>query len=194
MSRLNILESKVRALYEEKRDTRADLADWLYENHIFVVAENASKLVDRFGGRKDIAVAASMLHDVADAVMLREDKRHEEKSNSIAEKFLKESNFSEDEIKTIVDDAIRFHGCKNGEIPKTLEGKIMATADALAHLQTNFYDFIIDFYKGKDSLEDIKNWGLSKIERDYRDKIFFEEVREEVTSSYDRLKTLFLNL
>ncbi len=76
-------------------------------------------------------------------------------------------------------------------IPKTLEGKVMATADAMAHLKSNFYDYALDTLKKTDTVDDINNWALPKIERDYRDKIFFEDVRLELKSDYERVKGLF---
>lgn len=69
---------------------------------------------------------------------------------------MQECNFSANEIDIIVDDAIEFHGCKNSELPKTLEGKIMATADALAHLKSNFYDYALEQFSKVDSVGDIK--------------------------------------
>jgi HD superfamily phosphodiesterase len=191
MPRIKQLENKVRAFYESKNLDRADWADWLYQNHIFVVADNATQLAKRFGGNSDIVVSASMLHDIGDAIMSRENPLHEEKSKEIARNLLRECKFSEDEIEIIVNDAIEFHGCKNGLIPKTHEGKVMATADAIAHLTSNFYDYALDTLKKTDTVDDINNWALPKIERDFRDKIFFEDIRLELKSDYERVKRLF---
>jgi len=191
MNRIEKLKNKVDNLYQSKNPDRADWADWLYQNHISVVAKNAEQLSKRFGVKNDLAIAASVLHDIADAVTKREDPKHEEKSKEIAKKFLKERDFTEDEIKIVVNDAIEFHGCKNGNKPKTIEGKIMATADALAHLKTNFYDHFLESLKKTDSFDEIAEWALPKIERDYKNKIFFEDVRKEAEKDYNRVKALF---
>lgn len=186
------LKNKVIELYERKESTRADWADWLYQNHIFVVAKYAEELANRFGANIDLVVSASILHDIADAIMARENLEHEEKSNEIARELLKECGFTADEIVIIVDDAIKFHGCKNGNLPKTLEGKVMASADALAHLKSNFYDYALKkLLNDGDSVEEIRKWALPKIERDYRNKIFFGDVRSETTRDYERVKALF---
>lgn len=191
MNRIEKLKNKVDELYERKQTGRADWADYLYQKHIFIVAENAKLLAKRFGANMDIVIAASMLHDIADAIMARENPEHEERGNLIARDYLKECDFGADEIKIIVDDAIKFHGCKNSEIPKTLEGKVMATADATAHLKSDFYDYALIFLKKTDSMEEIKNWALPKIERDYWSKIFFDEIRTEAKVDYERVKALF---
>ena len=191
MNRLEKLKNKVETLYDKKENTRDEWADWLYKNHIFLVAKYSKQLAKRYGVNSDLAFAASMLHDIADAVMQRENPRHEEKSNKIAEEFLKECDFTKEEIKIIVGDIIKFHGCKNGEVPKTLEGKIMASADAMAHLKSNFYDFALEIKQKDENLNEIKNWALFKIERDYHKKIFFDEIRNEVKNDYERVQELF---
>jgi len=191
MSRIENLKAKVADLYLAKASDRDDWADWLFENHVFVVAKNAERIAERFGAKKDLAIAAAMLHDVADSVMSREDESHEEKSLSMARRLLCECNFSEEEISIIVDDAIRFHGCRGVNIPKTLEGRAMASADAIAHLQTDFYDFALKTLQKEETMENIRLWALPKIERDYRIKISFEELRGEMNAEYERAKNLF---
>ena len=191
MSRIDDVKEKVSELYRARSPHRAEWADWLFENHIFVVAENARRLSDRFGAKEDLAMAAAMLHDVADAVMLREDEKHEEESITIARRILSECAFSEEEISVIVADAIRFHGCHGTNLPQTLEGKVMATADAMAHLQTDFYDYSLRTMQGKEPMTEICEWALKKIERDYQKKIFFDDIRNEVIKDYERVKLLF---
>lgn len=192
MNRIEFLKKKIQDLYETKSPNRADWADWLYKHHVFIVSENARILAKRYGANEELAMAAAMLHDVADAEMSRFDNKHEERSLEIADVLLKETGFLEQEVGTIID-AIRYHGCHNGESSTSLEGKVMATADAVAHLSTDFYDHALSVMtkEGK-SLEEISSSALKKIERDFTSKIFFDEVREEVRGDYERVKDLFL--
>lgn len=192
MTRLEQLKKKVDELYLARSEGRADWADWVYKHHVFVVAGYAGELADRFGADKELAMAAGMLHDIADAVMKRENPEHEEKSMEIAAGLLRDAGFSDEEIKIVVDDAIRLHGCHNGTAPHTLEGKVLSTADALAHLKRDFYDHAVGtFREKKESTEDIKQWIFSKLERDFNAKILFDEVKEETRPDYERLKTFF---
>jgi putative nucleotidyltransferase with HDIG domain len=191
LNRISKLTEEVSALYLTKNPKRADWADWLFENHIFVVAKKAGELADRFGAKKELCEAAALLHDIADTVMRREDERHDVESESIARMLLEKTGFSAQEITIIVDDAIHFHSCKNGKLPQTLEGKIMATADALAQLQTNFFEFALETFQQYKSRDDIKKWALSKIERDFRVKIFFVEVQDQVIKDYEKAKSVF---
>ena len=114
MSRIKEVENKVKELYELKNPKRDDWADWLYEKHVFVVAEEAGRLAVRFDAKKDLAMVAGMLHDIADAVMSRFDPKHEEKSFEIARNILQSSGFSKGEIEIVVNDAIKFHSCRGG--------------------------------------------------------------------------------
>ncbi len=189
MDRLTNLKVLVSEIYLSKNKNRADWSDWLFENHVFVVAEETEKLCERFKANKDLAVAAAMLHDIGDAVISRFDSRHEEESFRIAKSFLEKSDFKKDEIETIIEDIIKLHSCRTAESsPKTLEGKIMATADAVVHLKTDFYDFGVQSFTREKSLKEALAWALPKIERDFKQKIFFDEVREENREFYESLK------
>ncbi len=188
MSRLDELKKKIDELYLSKNKNRADWADWLYKNHIFLVAEEAGRLADRYDADKDLTIAAAMLHDVADAVMKREDTGHEEMSAKIAIEYLSASGFSPAEIGIIVNDAMKLHGCAGGEFPLSFEGKIMATADAVVHLTTNFYEHCIEVLKNEEPVPEIRKWALKKLERDFYNKIQLEAIREEVKNDYEKLK------
>lgn len=191
MKPVEVLEQKVRALYEAREPERADWADWLYDHHVFVVCDYAKELARRFGAREDLSYAAAILHDIADVKMKREDETHGEESLAIARQLMKESGFGDQDIKLVVDDAIQYHSCHEGVAPESLEGKVLATADSLAHLKSDFYVYGTRMFDRKKSLNDVKAWVLKKVERDFHDKIQFDEVRQEVTSDYEMIKELF---
>lgn len=192
MTRIEVLEQSVRDLYAAHDPERADWADWLADNHVFLVANNASKLAQRVGANEELARAAALLHDIADAKMSRFADGHEETSLSIARELMQQAGFSEDEIKLTVDDAIRLHSCHDGRVPTSLEGSVLATVDSQAHLLSDFYVFAAwAFGKEGKSLAEAKAYVLKKIDRDFYDKIRFDDVRNECQSAYDNLKALF---
>ncbi len=196
MNRIEALKDRIDALYLDKNTSRAkDWADYLHTSHVFKVADKARELAVRFGAGVDLVVAAAMLHDVADAVMSREDPRHEQESMAIARGLLRLSGFTDAEITLIVDDAIKYHSCRDGDAPRTLEGKIMATADAVVHLQTDFYDFAVENFTARgETKADILKWGLEKTDRDFNKKIFFPEVQDEVRPDFERERRRFAAL
>lgn len=191
MERIATLTEAVQNLYKARHPERAYWADWIWEGHVIPVGQAARKVAERFGGDPDLAEAAGLLHDVADAVMKREEPHHEARSMEIARGLLAEAGFSEAEMRIVVDDAILHHSCRGDDRPKTDEGKAMAAGDALAHLTTDFYLVAEVRRKEYQTKEEIREWVLPKIERDFTNKIAFDALREEVRADYERLKAHF---
>ncbi len=93
----------------------------------------------------------------------------------------------------MVDDGIRLHGCRDGQAPASPVGKALATGDAKVHLLSDFYLYFA-WKKGQEgkSLEELKQIVAKKVERDFHDKIFFEDVREACRPAYETL-TMWVN-
>ncbi len=188
MTRIEKLEARVRGLYEAKDPSRADWADWLYGQHVFAVADNADTLAERYGANKEYSRAAAMLHDIADAKMRRFDEGYEEASLDISRQLLEDCDYTPQEIALIVDDAIKYHSCHDGKIPSSLEGKVLAAADSLAHLTTNFYELATAALEGKKTPDQVREWVLKKLDRDFHNKVLFDDLKKEVRPEYERLK------
>lgn len=189
--RLVKLESKVRDLYMSAEPGRAaEWADWLFANHVFVVADYAEKVALQKGFDAELARCAGFLHDIADIKMDR-GSEHERASMDIARQLMQEFGYSDEEISIVVDDALKFHSCHGDERPKTDIGKTLSTADSLAHLTTDFYLFAVYMFNKKMDFESTKNWAREKIDRDYKVKVAFDDIREQYTQDYTILKTLF---
>ena len=187
MNRLEELERLVRGLYEAKHEDRADWCDYLYENHVFIVDSFAREVSETMEVNPELARAAAMLHDIADAEMSRFADAHEERSKEIAREFLETAEFTQDEIAVIVDDGIELHGCYDGNRPKSVEGQIFATADALAHINSDFYPHVFNTLMADESEADRRAWVGKKIQRDFEHKICFDEMRENTRTRYEEL-------
>lgn len=156
------------------------------------MADYAVELSRRLDVDPDLPRASAMLHDIADAVLGRFDDNHAEKSAEIARSFLTESGYNEDEIVLIVDDALQYHSCREGNSPKTIEGKILATADALAHLKTDFYlYYFVHGSLNERSFDEAKEPVVRKINKDYHTKIQFDEIKHETIDNYNALIKVF---
>lgn len=163
---------------------------WTYNGHVAKVAQTAEELANKYKANTDYCVAGALLHDIADSVMDRHTPGFDQKSIEISHKLLFEVNFSPKEIEIILKKVIEPHSCRKF-LPTTLEGKIMATADAIVHLNSDFYLFCCWNHIGAKSFDNYKAWVLEKIERDYHHKIFFEEARQSIQDNYLSLKKLF---
>lgn len=140
----------------------------------------------------EFVVAGALLHDIADAIMTRWDPSHEAKSLEIADNLLRESGFSPNEAGYILREIIKPHGCYEPFLPITLEGKVMATADGAAHFLTDLYPlFCWRHYGPKDDYTVFKAWMLKKMAKDYTKKLYFDDVKQEVTARYEALKLIF---
>jgi putative nucleotidyltransferase with HDIG domain len=192
MERLKQLEAKVAALYQQKNPDRDDWTDWLADHHVFIVADYATGLAKKYNANEELARVAALLHDIADVKMARENEQHEEESLHIARSLMQETGYTDDEIKIVVDDAIRYHSCYGDEQPLSTEGKILATADSMAHLKTDFYIYAAwAFGYDHRTLGEVKAWALKKIERDLNNKMFFDDIRQTLIPDYERIKELF---
>ncbi len=188
------LRQEVHELYSEKRPGRADWADWIYDKHVILVGDEARKIAQEYGGNPDLAEAGGLLHDIADAVMKREDPEHEQESLHIARELLQKTGFTDDEMSIIVDDAITNHGCHGDIRPATPEGKAMAAGDGVIHLVSDFYQIAEAGRLGHESPQEVAEWALPKLERDFTNKIAYDPLRKKVRPDYERLVAHFRDL
>ncbi|MBC7836187.1 HD domain-containing protein [Acetobacteraceae bacterium] len=191
MTRIENLRTEVKNLYKLRHPNRARWADWIYEGHVLPVGNASRAVAQRFGGDPELAEAAGLLHDVADSIMKREESEHEAKSMEIAKELLKKVGYSNAEISIVVDDALLYHSCRGDDRPKTLEGKAMAAGDAVAHLTTNFYLVAEEGRREFQTPEEIFAWVNPKLDRDFTNKIAYDELREEIRLDYEKLKSHF---
>jgi putative nucleotidyltransferase with HDIG domain len=191
MEKVIKLRKLVEELYLSKNPNADEWISWGDPYHVLVVADNAEKIANVQGADASLCIAGALLHDIADAMTKRSDESHEEKSLMVAKNLLTKAGFSEAEIENIITEVILPHSCRD-ILPVTLEGKVLATADAMAHFQTDFYLYFSrqwPHFKGEaGTYEAFKSWSLKKIEKDFSKKIFFEEYKKEVEESFNILR------
>lgn len=187
--KLTVVEELVTKTY---KNTSQEWGMWVWQSHVPIVAANAQKLSERFKGKPEYAVAGAWLHDLGDAFTSRFAENHEEISMREATKILQQAEYTPAEIKIVLDEVIAPHSCTD-VLPTLLEGKIIATADALAHIMTDFYVNVCwqHIPQDKNYLQ-FKEWVQTKVDRDFNKKIFFEEVRAEVKPKYEAIKMVFV--
>jgi HD superfamily phosphodiesterase len=169
-------------------------AQWMYQNHVPLVAKYAQELCERFSGDKNIAVAGAWLHDFGDVFVHRHDEKHDQISQDESLKLLKQAEYSQQEINQVMEEVIAHHSCRDGDLPVTIEGKILATADSLAHLTTDFYlQFAWMHLPDNMNYQEYKNWVKEKIDRDFHHKIFFAEIQDELKDRFEALEAVFGN-
>lgn len=174
------------------KNTSEDFAKWIWMAHVPIVAAKVELLATRLNANVDIAVAGAWLHDFGDVFVNRFDNNYDEINSREVKKVLKNAGYSDEEIVQVIEEVIAPHSCKEGLYPSTIEGKILATADAYAHLSTDFYlQFAWKHLPEGKNYDEFLKWASEKINRDFNNKIFFDEVKEEVRVRYLALKEVF---
>lgn len=172
--------------------SKTKMGQWMWHNHTQSVADRAKKLARKYGADIEKAYCAALLHDLGDSKYERSHANFESWSLQQSEKILTKAGFVKNDQQKI-NEAIRTHSCRPGNLPKTLEGKILATADAMWHIQTNFFAVICYMNRPEyiNTYEQWQEWFNEKIERDFGAKICFDDERAEVKESYEALKLVF---
>lgn len=192
MEKYNKVIKAVEKLYAKKNPV-IDWNKWVFEGHVKIVVSWVEDISKGYKFDKESVLAAAYLHDLAFAWTSKNDPDADEKSESAARGILKEAGFSEAKTTFIVDKIIHGHGMYDGKEPRHIEAKVLATADAMSHFTTDYYLIICwNHYLFEDkTLKDYKGWVLKKVERDFNNKIFFEEYREIAKPYYKAIKTIF---
>ena len=157
---------------------------WFYKNHLLVVEKFCKELLKRLPkADKKIVMLGVWLHDLQRIRGINGD--HQRIGAREAEKVMKEFGYSDEIIKK-VKGIILTHSCYGTNLPKTVEGKILASADAMSHYVNDF--FLTIAVTGKRNSKDFKSWALEKIDRNYNKKIFFPFAKKMIKKRHDALK------
>jgi hypothetical protein len=160
---------------------------------VLFVADLAQKIATKQKATVEFVVAGALLHDIADSVMSRWNPEHKAKSLEMADELLREHGFDIKEAEYILQEIIKPHSCRE-LMPTTLDGKVMATADGAAHFLTDFYPlFCWRNYGPQKEYTAFRTWMSQKLEKDYTKKLFFDDIKQEVTPRYEALKLVFLD-
>lgn len=105
----------------------------IWSNHILEVVKFTEILATESGAERDIAILAALLHDYAGIVdpALYED--HHQHGACMAKSILIGLGYPVDRAQRVADAILTHRGSKKMP-PKTLEARIVANADALAHI------------------------------------------------------------
>jgi len=155
-----------------------------WDMHIKPVIEYSKAMAAKYGADLEVIWLGAILHDIA---RLDDKEPHDEIGSQMAYDLLIENNFSP-ELAKKVKEVILSHRCKK-YLPETLEQKIIASADAMAHFLQPFYLWIGKY--ADQSFPEMLVKNSKKIERDYNEKIFFEDEKKMVESQYQVLKEWF---
>ncbi len=163
-----------------------NIAVWFYDTHLLAVERAAKFLLSELPmADREIVMLGVWLHDLQRIRGIKGD--HQKTGAREAAKVMKKYGYKDDMIKK-VKEIILTHSVTNKK-PKTLEGKILATADAMSHYYNDFYLKVALI--GEKDIKEYKNWVLKKLNRDYNKKIFFTFARKKIRAKHHLYQKFF---
>lgn len=168
------IENEIKKMHFEAagEPQRKKLLEHFWKHHVVPVVAYSREMANRYGGDADAIYLGALMHDMA---LIYDAEPHDEIGADKAYEFLI-VNWAPQEMAEKVRDIVLKHRCRVYE-PKTLEEKIVATADALAHFFPDFHGSGASLLAREDHVE-MKVLNIEKLEREYERKVFFEKEKE----------------
>ena len=186
------LENEIKVLHENPieikyRFSEAENKEFFglfWKFHIKPVIEYSKQMAEKYNADYEAVWLGAIMHDIC---RLTEENPYDELGSKKAFSVLIEKGFNENIAKK-VSNIILTHRCKKFP-PKTLEQKIVASADAMAHFLSPFYLWLFR-YSNKNFEESLGKY-INKIDRDFNEKIFFADEKEMIKKEYEVLRKWF---
>lgn len=178
----NLVIKKIEKLIFDLCKNRRDF-DW--ESHITLVVKFSRILARKHEADIEICVISALLHDISKLKGIN--KGHHIIGKDEAEIILKDLNYPKEKIEK-VKHCILTHSSDKKYKPRTLEAKIVASADAMSHFY-NFNALCYFMYQVKKcSIDDGKKKLLLKYKNSY-DKMM-PDAKKLVKQRYDAINLL----
>ena len=148
---------------EIKQIIEKECDDFDYRYHVLPVVEYAEKLAEICDVNKEVVELSAWLHDIGRIKFGA--RNHELTGAEEAERILRQFGYP-DEIIEQVKHCILAHRGRGSIRPQTMEAKVVATADALAHFDMFLPVLTAIGRSGKGKDDKIYRWLYEKMERD----------------------------
>lgn len=157
---------------------------WNWKPHLFYVVKYAKLLAKEQGADEEAVELAAWLHDIHKIEVGRD--LHHVHGSERAAAILKKEGCSEETIEK-VKYCILTHSSDESYPPETKEAKILASADALSHLDM-FVEMTVKASSKFDNSEDLKEWLVKKYKRSWKKVV--TEARHLGQKKYDAIMLL----
>jgi uncharacterized protein len=167
-----------------RKDTNA-YGHGSWSHHILTVVKYSKMLAKKLNADIEIVEIAALLHDYASVVNKEWMPEHHIHSARLAEEILRKHRYPENKIKKVKHCIISHRASK--QIPReSIEAKIVASADALAHFDKVNSLLYFVFIHQKMNIDEGTKWVLAKLERSWKKLI--PEAKEMVREKYKAIK------
>lgn len=180
-------EVKKMHLEADGEPQRKKLLEHFWNHHVIPVMAYSKDMTEKYGGDNEVVFLGALLHDMA---LIAGDEYHDETGAKMAYNYLVERGAS-DELAQKVSNIVLKHMCKEN-MPITLEEKIVATADALAHFFPEFHETGAVTLAAEDHVE-MKVLDVEKLEKIYMEKVFFDDERKFMEDVMNDFRKVYYN-
>lgn len=177
---------EIKKQVEQECKANKKLPEWFYSEHLSMGEKFSEVLVRELTKADRIVVLLGVwLHDLQRVRGLAGD--HQTVGAREAVKVMKTYGYEKSAIDK-VESIILTHSCSKNK-PASVEGKILATADAMSHYYNDF--FLRIALTGQRDLKDYKVWVLEKLNQNYNQKIFFVSAKKKIKQRHELYKKIF---
>lgn len=169
-----------------KKLLNAECKDDRVKYHINPVVKIACEISKKLNANIQVVEIAAYLHDITKIVGER--KNHHITGAMYAGEFLSKYNINENEIEQI-QNCIKKHRGSSEFTRTTIEEKIVATADAVAHIEHPLTLFYAWYGRRQCQIDEGAGGIISKLERSW-DKIEFDYIKNDLKEKYQNLMNM----
>lgn len=180
--------SVISTLVEEscKKDTNI-FGYEIWSHHILTVLKYSRILAEKFNADLEIVELSALLHDYASIKNKSLYKEHHLHGATEAENLLKTFDYPEEKIELIKQCIISHRGSISIK-KESIEAKIIASADAMAHIEEIPSLFHLAYTKHNMSVDKGSEWVQNKIDRSW--KKLCPEAQAIMSEKYNGLKKI----
>lgn len=159
--------------------------EWDWKAHVEAVVKYSKSLARELGADQEVCEISAWLHDI---IKIRGGTVHHVKGAEEARRILQGFGFPEEKIRQI-EHCIITHSSDQNHIPKSLEAKILASADALSHFDSFLGLAMYALVLKNESVEMCKNTLLEKYENSW-DKLLVPHARQMAKPKYEAIRLI----
>jgi len=180
--------ANIEKLIKGECETLGFVPEWFFEEHLKIVEKHVLDILEKVpSADKEVVMLGVWLHDTQRIRGVN--APHQDGGAQEAKKIMSQFDYDDNIIKK-VQNIIQTHSCDD-KMPNTVEGRILATADAMAHYTSDF--FLRIAILGDRNVEEYKKWALEKIEKNYNKKISFDFAKEKIKDRHNIIKNFLMN-
>ena len=177
---------EIRKLVKEAcEDKKNEYGYGAWSHHISSAVKYAELLAGKLDADKEIVGIGALLHDYASVLNQEWYPEHHVHSTRLAEEILRKHNYPEEKIQR-VKHCIYAHRASKNISRETIEAKIIASADGMAHFDNVSSLLHLAFVTHGKVIDEGTKYVLDKLERDWNKLI--PEAKEIIKEKYEAIK------